>query len=193
MIKPTQIQRSMFLFALAGLAAVTADFACLEDVCAPDQLQAQFRTLAEVEKLRIETLDERLARSGVALGPDQRAKLSRDRQLLGVLKLDRPVKHPGGRVEMPEGWLPTIPEGHPWKKKLTPADDAFYSFVEERIIKARLYDPTNADHVAAIDAYLRKAGSSQPTFSGWTYVGGRTECKKRVQDSGRPIDMAEDI
>lgn len=182
MLKPTQIQRLMFLFAIAGLAAVTADFACLEDVCAPEEKSAAFRTMDEIQKFRVETLEEGLLRSGVELTAAQKTRLQRDGQLFGVVKLDRPVKHPNGAIEMPRGWLPEIPEGHPWRLKLTPAEDAFYSWVEERIIKSRLFDPANPEHKWAVDAYLKKANSSNPDFVGWTYAGGRTECRKKVLD-----------
>jgi hypothetical protein len=182
MLKRTQIQRLMFLFAIGGLFAVTADFACLEDVCA-DMKSAGFTSMDAVLTHRIETLKEGLARSGIVLNEAQSKKLQSEGQLLGVVKLDRPVKHPNGTVEMPKGWLPEIPEGHPWRAKLTPSDDAFYSFVEERIIKARLFDPANADMVTAVDAYLKKATSRSPKFVGWTYQGGRTECQKKVLDA----------
>jgi hypothetical protein len=89
---------------------------------------------------------------------------------------------------MPKGWLPAIPAGHPWGQKLTPADDAFYSYVEERIIKPNLFDETNPDHVKAIDAYLAKANSSNPRFVGWTYAGGKTECPKKMADAGARPD-----
>src|SRR4051794_30526383 len=126
MFKHTQIQRVMFLFAIAGLFAITADFACLEDVCA-ESTTAAFTSREQVSQHRIETLDQALARSGVRLDESQRATLKSNGQLFGVVKLDRPVKHPNGAVEMPQGWLPEIPAGHPWGQKLTPADDAFYS------------------------------------------------------------------
>jgi hypothetical protein len=189
MLKHTQIQRLMFLFAIAGLFAVTADFACLEDVCAEDR-SAAFTSLDAVMKHRVELLDQALARSGVALSDGQQAKLKSNGQLFGVVKLDRPVKHPNGAVELPPNWLPAIPAGHPWRTKLGPADDAFYSFVEDRIIKADLYDPTNPEHVAAVRAYLDKAHSSSPKFVSWTYAGGRTECAKKVLDA--PGTMAPD-
>jgi hypothetical protein len=182
MLKHTQIQRLMFLFAVGGLFAITADFACLEDVCAPSQ-SAALTSMDAILKFRIETLNEGLARSGVTLSGTQAAKLKADGQLFGVVKLDRPVKHPNGAVEMPKGWLPEIPEGHPWRAKLTPADDAFYSFVEERIIKSRLFDPTNVEMSNAVAAYLKKAHSANPRFTGWTYQGGRTECPKKVLDA----------
>jgi hypothetical protein len=182
MLKRTQIQRLMFLFAIGGLFAVTADFACLEDVCA-DMKSAAFTSMDAVLTHRIETLKEGLVRSGIALNDAQTKKLQSDGQLFGVVKLDRPVKHPNGAIEMPKGWLPEIPAGHPWRAKLTPSDDAFYSFVEERIIKARLFDPANADMVTAVDAYLKKAQSRSPQFVGWTYQGGRTECPKKVLDA----------
>jgi hypothetical protein len=182
MFKHTQIQRLMFLFAIAGLFAVTADFACLEQVCAEDQ-SAAFTSLGEVNQHRVEPLDLALARSEVHLTGAQRDTLKTTGQLLGVVKLDRPVKHPNGTIEMPKGYLPEIPAGHPWAQKLTPADDAFYSFVEERIIKPNLFDDTNPEHVKAIDAYLRKANSSSPRFVGWTYAGGKTECPKKVLDA----------
>lgn len=194
MLKPSQIHRLMFLFAIAGLAAVTADFACLEDVCAPDMQQAQFRSMDEIRKFAIESLDGALLRSGVTLTDAQKVRLRTNGELKGVVKLDRPVKHPNGSIEMPSGWLPEIPEGHPWRLKLTPADDAFYSYVEERIIKARLFDPTNPDHLSAIDAYLRKATSSTPDFVHWTYAGGRTECPKKKNDAfGGGSDAQPDI
>jgi hypothetical protein len=182
MLKRTQIQRLMFLFAIGGLFAVTADFACLEQVCA-DMKSAAFTSMDAVLAHRIELLNEGLARSGVSLTDAQSQKLKADGQLFGVVKLDRPVKHPNGAIEMPKGWLPEIPEGHPWRAKLTTADDAFYSFVEERIIKARLFDPSNPEMVSAVEAYLKKAHSSSPQFVGWTYQGGRTECPKKVLDA----------
>jgi|SRR3954453_8508295 hypothetical protein len=182
MLKHTQIQRLMFLFAIAGLFAVTADFACLEDVCAEDQTAA-FTSLDAIRVHQIESLDQALARSGVNLDQGQRATLKRTGQLFGVVKLDRPVKHPSGAVEMPRGWLPEIPAGHPWLTRLTPADDAFYSFVEDRIIKANVYDPTNPEHAAAVKAYLAKAHSSSPRFQTWTYAGSRTECPKKRLDA----------
>jgi hypothetical protein len=183
MLKNSQVQRLMFLLAIAGLFAVTADFACLEDVCA-DLRTAEFRSLDTVMKYRIETLNEGLARSGVELTAEQRLTLARDGQLFGVVKLERPVKHPNGAIEMPTGWLPDVPEGHPWRAKLTPADDAFYSYVEERLIKARLFDPSNPDQLSMINAYLKKATSRSPEFVGWTYGSNRTECSKKVNDSG---------
>jgi hypothetical protein len=189
MLKHTQIQRLMFLFAIAGLFAVTADFACLEDVCAEDKAAA-FTSLDAVMNHRIELLDHALLRSGVTLSDGQRTKLETKGQLFGLVKLDRPVKHPNGAIEMPRDWLPEIPAGHPWRTHLTPADDAFYSYVEDRIIKADLYDPTNKEHVAAVEAYLAKAHSSSPKFVSWTYAGGRTECAKKVLDA--PGTMAPD-
>jgi hypothetical protein len=172
----------MFFCGIALLFAVSADFACLEDVCA-ESSSAAFTSRDQVLAHRIETLDEALARSEVRLDGSQKATLKAKGALVGLVKLDRPVKHPNGTVEMPKGWLPEIPAGHPWGQKLTPADDAFYSFVEERIIKPRLYDPANAEHVAAVEAYLAKANSSNPRFVGWTYAGGKTECPKKVLDA----------
>lgn len=182
MFKHTQIQRLMFLFAIAGLFAVTADFACLEDVCAEDSTAA-FTSREQVLQHRIETLDQAMARSEIRLTESQRTVLKTNGQLFGLVKLDRPVKHPNGKIEMPAGWLPEIPAGHPWGQRLTPADDAFYSYVEERIIKPNLYDETNPEHVKAIDAYLKKANSDRPHFVGWTYAGGKTECPKKVADA----------
>jgi hypothetical protein len=182
MFKHTQIQRLMFLFAIAGLFAVTADFACLEEVCAEDSTAA-FTSREQVLQHRIETLDQAMARSEIRLTESQRATLKTNGQLFGLVKLDRPVKHPNGTVEMPKGWLPEIPAGHPWGQKLTPAEDAFYSYVEERIIKPNLYDESNPEHVKAIDAYLKKANSNQPHFVGWTYAGGKTECPKKMADA----------
>lgn len=181
MFKHTKIQRLMFLCGIAMLFAVSADFACLEDVCAPDS--AGFTSRDQVLTYQIETLHDAMARKGFEMDASQKAELKAKGQLVGAMKLDRPVKHPNGTVEMPPNWLPAIPAGHPWGQKLTPADDAFYSFVEERIIKPRLYDPTNADHQAAVDAYLVKATSSNPKFVGWTYAGGKTECPKKVLDA----------
>jgi hypothetical protein len=181
-----QVQRLMFLFAIAGLFAVTADFACLEDVCADSQKGA-YRTMGDIAKERIRTLDEALVDQGIVLTSDQKLALERDGQLLGVAKLTRPIKQPNGKVEMPANWLPTIPEGHPWRKTLTPSDDAFYSFVEERIFRAKLYDPANAEHVRAAQAYLAKAESANPYFIGWT-AESRTECEKIKADAAVPPD-----
>jgi hypothetical protein len=177
-----QLQRLMFLFAIAGLFAVTADFACLEDVCAEMHTGA-YHTMNDIMKDRVLTLKDALDKSGVSLTAAQQAALVRDGQLLGVLKLTQPVKHPNGTVEMPAGWLPAIPEGHPWSRVLTPSDDAYYSFVEERIFKARLFDPANAEHQQAAAAYLAKRSSDVPDYVGWTYES-RTECEKKKLDSG---------
>jgi hypothetical protein len=182
MFKHTQIQRLMFLFAIAGLLAITADFACLENVCA-DMSTTAFTSREQVFQHRIETLDQALARSGMSLDDSQRTALAANGELPASLKLDRPVKLPNGTVVMPKGWLPEIPAGHPWGQKLTPADDAFYSYVEERIIKPNLFDETNPEHVKAIDAYLAKANSANPQFVGWTYAGGKTECPKKMADA----------
>lgn len=182
MLKNTQIQRLMFLFAIAGLFALTADFACLEDIC-QETKYSEFTTMDEIRKNRVETFKEAVLRSGVTLSVEQEQRLSRDGQLFGAVKLDRPVKHPNGAIEMPAGWLPSIPEGHPWRSKLTPADDAFYSFVEERIFKAKLFDPANPEHMRAADAYLKKAHSDTPEFVGWTYAARKTECYKRKNDA----------
>jgi hypothetical protein len=182
MFKHTQIQRLMFLFAIAGLFAISADFACLEDVCA-EMSTAAFTSWDQVNQHKLETLDQALARQGVRLDESQRTALKTNGQLFGVVSLDRPVKHPNGVIEMPKGWLPEIPVGHPWRQKLTPADDAFYSYVEARILKPNLFDDSNPEHVAAVDAYLKKAHSSSPQFVGWTYAGGKTECPKKVLDA----------
>jgi hypothetical protein len=181
-MKPIQTQRFMLLCTLIGIAAVAAHAACLADVCAPEEKSASYLTLQEVEQFQIETLKQGLERRGSKLKPGQATLLAADGQLFGVVP-DRPVKHPNGSVEMPAGWLPEIPAGHPWLGRLTPSDNAFYSFVEERIIKARLYDPRNPEHAEAVTAYLKKANSSDPAFPGWTAIGGRKECPKKVFDA----------
>jgi hypothetical protein len=175
------LQRLMFLFAIAGLVAVTADFACLKDVCA-DLKQAEFRTMEDLQANRIDSLEAALSRSNLALPGDKLTELRQRGHLFGVLKLDRPVKHPDGTVELPTGWLPELPEGHPWAGKLTPADDAFYSFFEERIVKAKLFDPTNAEHMSWAQAYLAKQQTKSPEFMGWTYAS-RTSCDKLKYDA----------
>jgi hypothetical protein len=175
-----QLQRLMFLAAVAGLFAVSADLACLAKVCAEDASGA-YRTRADIDKERIRTFNEALAQTGTALSPDQQQALARDGQLFGVVKLDRPVKHPNGAIEMPANWLAAIPEGHPWAKQLTPADDAFYSFVEERIFRSKLYDPTNPAHQQAATAYLGRVESGK-SFIGWT-TESRTECEKIKLDA----------
>jgi hypothetical protein len=177
-----QLQRLMFLFAIAGLFAVTADFACLEDVCAEMHTGA-YRTMNDIMKDRVLSLKDALDKSGTTLTADQQARLVREGHLLGVVKLTQPVKHPDGTVEMPNGWLPGIPDGHPWARTLTPNDDAYYSYIEERIFKARLFDPENVEHQKAAAAYLAKANSDAPDYVGWTYES-RTECAKKMLDSG---------
>jgi hypothetical protein len=183
-----QLQRLMFLAAVAGLFAVSADLACLAKVCAEDSSGA-YRTRADIDQERIRTFNEALAQTGTSLTPEQQNTLTRDGQLFGVVKLDRPVKHPNGAIEMPANWLATIPEGHPWAKSLTPADDAYYSFVEERIFRAELFDPANPAHQQAAAAYLAK-GEKGESFIGWT-TESRTECEKIKLDargSGGEVD-----
>jgi hypothetical protein len=177
-----QLQRLMFLFAIAGLFAVTADFACLEDVCA-EMHTGSYRSMNDIMKDRVQTLNDLLDKSGTVLTDAQRTALARDGHLLGVLKVSQPVKHPDGTIEMPTGWLPEIPAGHPWARALTPNDDAYYSYIEERIFKAKLFDPANAEHQKAAAAYLAKLGSDAPDYVGWTYES-RTECAKKMLDSG---------
>jgi hypothetical protein len=174
------VQRFMFLFAVAGLFAVTADFACLDDVCADSQTGA-YKTMGEINKDRLRTLDEALAANGQKLNADQQNTLAREGQLFGVVKLSQPVKHPNGAIEMPAGWLKPIAEGHPWRKPLTPADDAFYSYVEERIFRAKLFDATNPEHKKAADAYLAYVASDRE-FLGWS-AESRTECEKIKTDA----------
>ena len=175
------IQRLMFLFAVAGLFAVTADFACLEDVCADSQTGA-YHSMGDIMKDRIRTLDEGLAQAGQTLTPDQKLALARDGQLLGVVKLTQPIRHPNGAVEMPAGWLKPVPQNHPWAKTLTPADDAYYSFVEERIFRSKLFDPNNLEHQKAAKAYLAKVQGPNPEFLGWS-AESRTECAKIKTDA----------
>jgi hypothetical protein len=160
-----QLQRLMFLAAVAGLFAVSADFACLAKVCAEDASGA-YRTRADIDQERIRTFNEALAQTGTALTPEQQQTLSREGQLFGVVKLDRPVKHPNGAVEMPANWLAPIPEGHPWARPLTPADDAYYSFVEERIFRAKLFDPSNPAHKQAAAAYLNRIERARASSGG---------------------------
>jgi hypothetical protein len=181
-----QLQRLMFLAAIAGLFAVSADFACLAKVCAEDSSGA-YRTRADIDQERIRTFNEALAQTGTVLTPEQQQTLSREGQLFGVVKLDRPVKHPNGAVEMPANWLAAIPEGHPWAKPLTPADDAYYSFVEERIFRAKLFDPANPAHKQAAAAYLERVEANK-SFIGWT-TESRTECEKIKLDArGTGVD-----
>jgi hypothetical protein len=175
-----QLQRLMFLAAVAGLFAVSADLACLAKVCAEDSSGA-YRTRADIDQERIRSFNEALAQTGTALTPEQQNTLTRDGQLFGVVKLDRPVKHPNGAIEMPANWLAAIPEGHPWAKSLTPADDAYYSFVEERIFRAKLYDPSNPAHQQAAAAYLHRVDLGG-SFIGWT-TESRTECEKIKLDA----------
>ncbi len=184
------VQRLMFLFAIAGLFAVTADFACLEDVCADSQTGA-YKTRAEIDKDQIKTLEQGLKDLGQALTPEQEKALAHDGHLLGLFAFEVPVKHPNGAVEMPKGWLKEIPENHPWARPLTPSDDAYYSFVEERIFRSKLFDPKNPDHVKAADAYIAKVNSNTPTFIGWS-AEARTECEKIKTDAaGTGVKPAE--
>src|SRR5438094_102760 len=99
MLNRTQVQRLMFLFAIAGLFAVAADFACLQDVCGETQ-QAQFTSLGMINEHRVLSLADALASAKITLDQGQRARLKKEGQLFGVAPLARPVKHPNGAVEM---------------------------------------------------------------------------------------------
>lgn len=167
-MRSRQLQQFMLLVGLCGLFTVSAQFACGDESCGAER-GATFTSMDELNQNRIETFGEAIARQGVILTDLQRSALDKDGQLFGALKLDRPIKHGNGAVEMPEGWLPEIPEGHPWAKPLTPADDAFYSWFEERLVDARLFDPSNPVHADWANAYLAKAASNG-TFTGWSYA-----------------------
>ena len=54
--------------------------------------------------------------------------------------------------------------------------------VGERILHAKLFDPQNPDHMTAVQAYLERASSDAPEFTGWTYAV-RTECEKKKRDA----------
>lgn len=184
----TLVTRRRCLESLGGLLVIAVAAApgsgCLSDVCADLEYKtASFTSLQEIEARRVETLAEGLARSGIQLGADQRLRLQATGQLFGLVKLERPVKHPNGALEIPAGWMPPLATpDHPWRRKLTPADDAFYSYFEDRIVRARLYDPTDPQHRDWARAYLAKARSSSPRFTAWTHLGDRTECAKKKYD-----------
>jgi len=184
-MKKPQIQRLMFLFALAGVISVAANFACLEDVCAPLKT-AEFRTQDDMMEMRIQTLSEALSSAGLnadeaALGLNDGTSQKSSRMPPGF-EPRYPVKLADGTVVMPDNWLPEIPVGHPWNGVLTPADDAFYSYFEQRVLMARLFDPSNPIHQEWAQAYLEKSRSNSPEFVGWTYAD-RTECDKKKFDA----------
>jgi len=168
-MRSRQLQQFMLLVGMCGLLTVSAQFACSDTTTCAQARGAYFSSMGEIQGNQIETFDRAVDRQGLVLTAAQKSTLDRDGQLFGVLKLDRPVKHPNGTVEMPSGWLPEIPEGHPWAKPLTPTDDAFYSWFEERVVDARLYDPTNPTHVEWANAYLAKAAAGE-TFTGWSWA-----------------------
>lgn len=177
MSKVPQLHRLMFVFAGAALVAAAANFACLEDVCA-DLKTAEFRTMEDIEAMRVLTLAEALREAGL----DQPAGLKAGGGTDLAKQLDRPLKLPNGEIEIPLGYLPDIPADHPWAQELNPSDDAFYSYFEERILRPRLYDPENPKHQDWARAYLDKSRSNSPEFIGWTYAN-RTECGKSKFDA----------
>ena len=167
-MRSSQIQKFMLLVGMCGLFAVSSQFACGDDACT-SLTTGYFTSMDEINANRIETLDQAVVRQGISLTSDQTNSLSRDGQLFGAVRLDRPIKHPNGAVEMPQGWLPEIPEGHPWARPLTPSDDAFYSWFQERIVDARLFDPSNETHMDWANAYIARAKSGQ-AFTAWSYA-----------------------
>lgn len=182
MKKHPQFQRLMFLFAISGLVAATANYACLPEVCA-DTKTAEFRTMDEINAHRVVTVNEALAAGNLSLSDDERATLKTRGVVPGLAaRLNRPVKLPDGTIDTPKDWLPAIPEGHPWGSELSTSDDAFYSFFEERIVKGQMFDPANPKHVEWAEAYLAKSRSNDPEFIGWTYAN-RTECAKIRYDA----------
>jgi len=168
-MRSRQLQQFMLLLGMCGLLTVSAQFACDSSTTCATPRGAYFTSMDELNQNRIENFDQAVVRQGVVLTDAQRTALGRDGQLFGALKLDRPIKHVNGAVEMPNGWLPEIPEGHPWAKPLTPGDDAFYSWFEERIVDARLFDPTNPTHMDWARAYL-DMGAKGGTFTGWSWA-----------------------
>jgi len=179
----------MILCSILGLIAATANYACLPDVCA-DLKSSDFHSMQDLQAQRIKTLREALGEQGVKLDSSAQLTLKKSGHLLGVAKSNLPIKHPDGTVEIGSAALPAIPAGHPWASELSASDDAFYSFFEERIVRAGLFDPENPQHMRWANAYLTKQNSADPDFIGWTYAN-RTECAKIKYDAKgtmAPID-----
>lgn len=170
-------QRLMFLFGAGGIGLVVGNAACLEDLCA-DSKTAEFRSLDDLAAMRILSFAEVMQSSQRPGAPEQLAADGRNL----ALRVNRPVKMPDGSIAMPDGWLPPIPDDHPWADMSGPGHPAFDSFFEERVVRPRLYDPENATHQAWARAYLDKARSNSPEFPGYTYAE-RTECVKKKFDA----------
>lgn len=175
-MRTTSLRQFSLLCGIGGLLALSAQYACTDSDCKTIERAPAYQTVEAIDAHAVETLDAALARQGRTLSAAQAGALSRDGHLFGVASLDRPIKHPDGLIEMPAGWLPPIPDGHPWARTLTPTDDAFYSWFEERVLEARLFDPQSPQHVAWATAYLAK-GRTDGTFQGWTYAAS-TACPK---------------
>ena len=67
-------------------------------------------------------------------------------------------------------------------------DDVYFSFFENRLLRRRLFDPENPEHMAGAKAYLAKANSNDPSFTSWTAQSekGKTWCPVKGESANDP-------
>lgn len=121
---------------------------------------ARYRSIAEIEAKQIMLFADWLDAHGIVLTSAQQSRLDANGNLVGEFVVDRPVKHADGTVEMPDGWLPSLPADHPWQTPPASDDALFAAWFEVRIVDPLLYDPAVAQHIAWAGQYLLLTGSA---------------------------------
>jgi len=122
---------------------------------------ARYATLAANEKNSIALWADYKTSHAITLTTAQQTKLTNTGDLVGDLTLDRPVKFPDGKVDMPKGWLPALPTDSPWITTPATTDATFAAWFEVRVVDPLLYDPADASHRTWATAYLKQVSSAK--------------------------------
>lgn len=171
-----------YLATVFGLALFVVAFytACSNSVpVTPDFMAcsrpARYPTLADIEKQRIALWADYVKERSLVLTTEQQTKLELTGDLVGEFELDRPVKFPNKKVDMPQDWLSDLPADHPWAEAPTATDDSFPAWLEVRIIDPLLYDPSSTTHADWAQAYLEKTAALTDGMV-TSYIGADSSC-----------------